>query len=73
MSASQQVTELLLSADIEVGGERPWDVQVHDERLYRRILAEGSLGTGEAYMDSWWDVERLDELFFRRLTRISPY
>ncbi|OOC50691.1 cyclopropane fatty acyl phospholipid synthase [Thioalkalivibrio versutus] len=67
MSASQQVTELLLSADIEVGGERPWDVQVHDERLYRRILAEGSLGTGEAYMDSWWDVERLDELFFRIL------
>lgn len=67
MSASQQVTDLLLSADIEVGGERPWDVQVHDERLYRRILAEGSLGTGEAYMDGWWDVERLDELFFRIL------
>ncbi|WP_038039601.1 MULTISPECIES: cyclopropane fatty acyl phospholipid synthase [unclassified Thioalkalivibrio] len=67
MSASQQVTELLLSADIEVGGERPWDVQVHDERLYQRILAEGSLGTGEAYMDGWWDTERLDELFFRIL------
>jgi len=67
MSASQQVTDLLLSADIEVGGERPWDVQVHDERLYRRILAEGSLGAGEAYMDGWWDTERLDELFFRIL------
>ncbi|WP_038038489.1 cyclopropane fatty acyl phospholipid synthase [Thioalkalivibrio sp. AKL10] len=67
MSARQQVTQLLRSADVEVGGERPWDVQVHDERLYRRILAEGSLGAGEAYMESWWDTERLDELFFRIL------
>ncbi|OOC09709.1 cyclopropane fatty acyl phospholipid synthase [Thioalkalivibrio halophilus] len=67
MSARQQVTELLRSADVEVGGERPRDIQVHDERLYQRILAEGSLGAGEAYMDGWWDVERLDELFFRTL------
>ncbi|WP_018158507.1 MULTISPECIES: cyclopropane fatty acyl phospholipid synthase [unclassified Thioalkalivibrio] len=67
MSARQQVTELLRSADIEVGGGRPWDLQVHDERLFRRILADGSLGAGEAYMDGWWDVERLDELFFRIL------
>ncbi len=67
MSARQQVTELLRSADIAIGGERPWDIQVHDERLYQRILAEGSLGTGEAYMDGWWDVERIDELFFRIL------
>ncbi|AKJ94917.1 cyclopropane fatty acyl phospholipid synthase [Thioalkalivibrio versutus] len=67
MSARQQVTQLLRSADVEIGGERPWDVQVHDERLYRRILAEGSLGAGEAYMESWWDTERLDALFFRLL------
>jgi cyclopropane-fatty-acyl-phospholipid synthase len=67
MSARSQVTEILRSGDIEVGGDQPWDVQVHDERLYQRILAEGSLGAGEAYMDGWWDVERLDELFFRML------
>jgi len=67
MSAKQQVTELLCSADVEVGGDRPWDVQVHDEGLYQRILAEGSLGAGEAYMDGRWDAERLDELFFRML------
>ncbi|WP_018949588.1 cyclopropane fatty acyl phospholipid synthase [Thioalkalivibrio sp. ALMg11] len=67
MSARQQVTELLRRADVDAGGERPWDLQVHDERLYQRILAEGSLGAGEAYMDGWWDTERLDELFFRLL------
>jgi cyclopropane-fatty-acyl-phospholipid synthase len=67
MSAKQQVTEMLRSASVEVGGKRPWDLQVHDERLYQCILAEGSLGAGEAYMDGWWDAERLDELFFRIL------
>lgn len=67
MSAESQVTDLLRSADVEVGGDRPWDIQVHDERLHQRILSEGSLGAGEAYMDGWWDVERLDELFFRML------
>jgi cyclopropane-fatty-acyl-phospholipid synthase len=67
MSAKQHVTELLRSADVEVGGERPWDLHVHNDALYQRILAEGSLGAGEAYMDGWWDVDRLDELFFRML------
>ena len=67
MSAKQHVTELLRSADVEVGGERPWDLHVYNDALYQRILAEGSLGAGEAYMDGWWDVDRLDELFFRML------
>lgn len=68
MSARQKVTELLATAGVEIGGDRPWDLQVHDERLYQRVLAEGSLGAGEAYMDDWWDVERFDE-FFARIQR----
>nr|WP_311550998.1 cyclopropane fatty acyl phospholipid synthase [Wenzhouxiangella marina] len=55
-------------AGIEVGGDRPWDLQVHDDRLFQRILSEGNLGAGEAYMDGWWDVEQLDA-FFHRLLR----
>jgi len=65
MSAESQVTEMLRS--VEVGGGRPGDVQAHDERLYQRILSEGSLGAGKAYMDGWRDAERLGELFFRLL------
>jgi len=65
VSAKQKVAELLRAADIEIGGNRPWDLRVHDERLYRRVLAEGSLGAGESYMDGWWDVERFDEFFTR--------
>lgn len=68
MSAKQEMTSLLRAADIQVGGERPWDLKVHNEQLYSRVLAEGTLGAGEAYMDGWWDVEQLDE-FFARLLR----
>ncbi len=50
---------------MEIGGANPWDIQVHDERLYRRVLAEGTLGAGESYMDGWWDAERLDAFFAR--------
>ena len=35
-------------------------MQVHDERLYGRLLSHGSLGLGEAYMEKWWDAERID-------------
>src|SRR5512137_1699599 len=60
--------ELLMSlADVEIGGGRPWDIRVHDDRFYERVLAEGSLGLGESYMDGWWDCDRLDEFFYKIL------
>ncbi len=52
-------------ADIRIGGDRPWDVRVHDERLYRRVLASGTLGLGEAYVDGWWDCDAIDEMVAR--------
>ncbi|MDZ7790957.1 MAG: cyclopropane fatty acyl phospholipid synthase [Xanthomonadales bacterium] len=63
MAAKEKVAELLSAADIEIGGDRPWDIEVRDERLYDRVMAEGSIGAGEAYMDGWWDAEALDEFF----------
>jgi len=65
MAAKEQFASLLREAGIELGGSRPWDMQVHDERLYARALAGGTLAVGESYMDGWWDAERLDELFAR--------
>jgi len=56
---------LLAPADIHIGGDRPWDIQVHDDRLYARLLAEGTLGVGESYMDGWWDCPAIDELVCR--------
>lgn len=51
--------------DVSLGGERPWDLRVHDERVFGRVLARGSLGFGVAYMDGAWDCDRLDEMFDR--------
>ena len=50
------------TADIRVDGDRPWDVRVHDQRLYRRVLTAGTLGLGEAYMDGWWECDAIDEM-----------
>jgi cyclopropane-fatty-acyl-phospholipid synthase len=61
----QQVTAILGTADVEVNGPDPWDLQVHDERFYKRVLSQGTLGLGESYMDGWWDCDRLDEFVFR--------
>jgi cyclopropane-fatty-acyl-phospholipid synthase len=67
MKARLALTQLLGEADIEVNGQRAWDLQVHNERTFRRIMSQGSLGAGESYMEGWWDAEQLDELFHRLL------
>ena len=50
-SSHRKIEELLALADVRVDGDRPWDIQVHEERFYARVLASGSLGLGESYMD----------------------
>ena len=59
------VNKLLSLADIKVNGSNPWDIQVHDERFFKRVVTEVELGLGESYMDGWWDVEKLDDMIFR--------
>lgn len=59
--------ELLDHADIKINGSRPWDIKVHNDQLYARVMKQGSLGLGEAYMDGWWDVESLDQFFHKLL------
>ncbi len=58
---------ILGSADIEINGTRPWDIQIHDERLYSRIFSGGRLALGESYMDGWWDVDDLGGFVDRAL------
>jgi cyclopropane-fatty-acyl-phospholipid synthase len=60
-------TGLFSRAGIEVGGSDPWDIIVHNEDFYNRVLSQGSLGLGESYMDGWWDCEQLDEFFYHVL------
>jgi len=62
------VEQLLQSADVEINGSRPWDIQVHNDDFYARVMAQGSLGLGESYMESWWDCPQLDQFFFKILS-----
>jgi len=64
----KKAADLLSLADIDINGSRPWDMQVHNKRLFKRVFSQGSIGLGEAYMDGWWSVEALDE-FFNKLLR----
>lgn len=67
-SAARRFIEgVLEAADVRLDGPRPWDIQVLDARMPQRVLAHGTLGLGEAYMDGDWTCERLDELFYRLL------
>jgi len=65
MTAKDKIGELLALANIRLNGPDPWDLQVHDDRFYRRAMGSGSIGLGESYMDGWWEVEQLDEFFYR--------
>lgn len=60
-------SELLGHFDIKIGGDRPWDITVHDDRVFDRVLNQGSLGLGEAYMDGWWDSPAVDQFLARVL------
>jgi len=60
-----KAVQLLDNVDVKVNGDRPWDIQVHDNRVFRRAVLGGSLGFGEAYMDGWFDAPEMDEMFMR--------
>lgn len=61
------VVERLAQADVNLNGNRPWDIQVHDDRFFHKVCTQGSLGFGEAYMKGWFDSPQLDESVSRIL------
>ena len=66
---SRAIIEGFLSeADITVNGRQAWDLQVHEQAFFDRVLSEGALGLGESYMEGWWDVDDLFAFFVRLLS-----
>ena len=59
--AAQLCRDLLATADVTVGGTRPWDMQIHDDRFFERVLRDGTLAVGESYVEGWWDSQALDQ------------
>lgn len=72
MNSRQIIEKILEPADVKINGDRAWDIKVHNEKLYDRVFSKGTLGLGEAYMDGWWDSEKLDEAIYRVL-RFGDY
>jgi cyclopropane-fatty-acyl-phospholipid synthase len=75
--SDQAAVALLCDADIRVNGERPWDIHIHHPQTLSRLMAQGSLGLGESYMQGWWDCAQLDGLIERllraRLDRVGGH
>jgi cyclopropane-fatty-acyl-phospholipid synthase len=69
MNKNEKLIQTLLEkADVVVNGKRPFDIQVHDKRFYKKALSQRELGIGEAYMDGWWSSNQLDETVARLLS-----
>jgi len=67
MKAQQLIHDLFSAAGITLNGDQPYDIQVHNEKLYPLLLGNAQLGIGESYMDGWWDCDELDEFINRIL------
>lgn len=61
------IEKLFAEVDVHINGKRPWDIQVHDNDFFARVLKDNSLGLGESYMAGWWDCDQIDELIRRLL------
>lgn len=62
------VTDVLKEAGIEINGKNPWDITVHNEEFYSRVIGEGSMGLGETYMEGMWDCPAIDQFIYRLLS-----
>lgn len=68
MLGQKKVIETMFScAGININGPDPWDIHVHDDRFYGRLLGDKNLGLGEAYIEGMWDCSRIDEFICRIL------
>jgi cyclopropane-fatty-acyl-phospholipid synthase len=68
MSLYSRIVEKIYGvAGIQINGNRDFDIQVHNDDFYRRVVFDGELGIGESYMEGWWDCKDLPECVCRLL------
>ena len=61
------IDAILKGTGVTLNGPNPFDIQVVNDQLYARILTQGTLGFGEAYMDGWWECDAIDEMIAKLL------
>jgi cyclopropane-fatty-acyl-phospholipid synthase len=63
----RRAEHMLALANVRINGWGDSDLVVHDERVFARVFAHGSMGFGESYMDGDWDARDLPGLMSRLL------
>ena len=63
--SSKLFTNLFAQAGIPINGPEPYSMQVHDERIWDRLMDQRLLGLAEGYVDGWWSCEKVDEMLTR--------
>ena len=63
--SSKLFTNLFAQAGIPINGPEPYSIQVHDERIWDRLMDQRLLGLAEGYVDGWWSCEKVDEMLTR--------
>lgn len=64
-TVTELIHHLFSLAGVTVGGNNPWDIQIHDDLFYKKILNNADLELGEMYMDGLWDCSAIDQLIYR--------
>ena len=68
MSSRDVAARILEAAGIPINSSEPWSIQVHNEKVWDRVISQKQLGFAESYMDGWWDCEALDAMITRLLS-----
>lgn len=68
MNSKLLCQSILSTAGVPINSHEPWSIQVHEDRLWNRIISQHQLGLGEAYMDGWWDCQAIDQMLTRLLS-----
>ena len=63
-----QASKILKGSGVALDGKNKWDIQVHDESIFRDTILRGSLGFGDGYIDKKWDSQQLDVMFYKLLS-----
>lgn len=51
--SKQALRTLLARAGVRLNGGCLWDPQIHNDRVYDRLLSGGRLAAGGTYMNGW--------------------
>ena len=63
---------LLEATGITLDGNGPTSVRVLDDRVFHAAATRGLAGLRDAYVDGWWDADRLDVVTERLLSHRVP-